>query len=294
MEKTKKTILITGSGGMLGADLVKCLGKKYKVIPLTSKDCDIRDGKKILALFQKYRPWLTIHAAGFTDVDGCEKNAKLAYSVNAQGTAVVAEAARLTDTILIYISSDYVFSGKKKTPYTEKDRVYPLNIYGKSKLEGEKSVRKLLKRHIILRTSWLFGRTRRNFIDNVLSWAKEKKEIRIISDKYACPTWTLDLAKAIARLIRLIDTGPKKQELYGTYNLVNSGYCSWLEYARFILKTTGLKGIKITPITMAQAAWAAKRPAFSALDNSKFSRLTGYTIRPWQEAVKEYLKCEYN
>ena len=294
MEKTKKTILITGSGGMLGADLVKCLGKKYKVIPLTSKDCDIRDGKKILALFQKYRPWLTIHAAGFTDVDGCEKNAKLAYSVNAQGTAVVAEAARLTDTILIYISSDYVFSGKKKTPYTEKDRVYPLNIYGKSKLEGEKSVRKLLKKHIIVRTSWLFGRARRNFVDNVLAWAKEKKETRIISDKYACPTWTLDLAKAIERLIRLIDKGHKEQKLYGTYNIVNSGYCSWLGYARFILKTAGLKGIKITPITMAQAGWTARRPAFSALDNSKLSRLTGYSMRPWQKAVKEYIQCKHN
>lgn len=130
---------------MLGADLVKYLEKKYKVIRRTHQDCDIRDGKKVLALFQKYRPWTAIHAAGFTDVDGCEKDNKLAFSVNAQGTANVAKAAKSTDTILVYISSDYVFSGKKKTPYTEKDRVYPLNIYGKSKLEGEKSVRKLLK-----------------------------------------------------------------------------------------------------------------------------------------------------
>ncbi len=294
MEKAKKTIIITGSGGMLGADLVKYLENKYKVIPLTRKDSDIRDGKKVLELFQKYRPWLVIHSAGFTDVEACEKDEKKAYSVNAQGAAVVARAARLTDTILVYISSDYVFSGKKKTPYSEKDRVYPLNVYGRSKLEGEKLVRKLLKRHIIIRTSWLFGKARKNFIDNILAWAKENKGLRIISDKYACPTYTLDLAKAIARLIRLIDKGHKAQELYGTYNLVNSGYCSWLEYARFILKTAGLNGIKIAPITMAQAGWTARRPAFSALDNSKFSRLTGHHIRPWQEAVKEYIKCEYN
>lgn len=279
---------------MLGTDLVRYLENKYKVIPRTHQDCDIRDDKKVLALFQRYRPWIAIHSASFTDVDGCEKDSKSAFSINAQGTAVVAEAARLTDTILVYISSDYVFSGKKKTPYTEKDRTYPLNAYGNSKLEGEKSVRKLLKKHLIIRTSWLFGETRRNFIDNVLTWAREKKEMRIVSDKYACPTYTLDLAKAIARLIRLIEKGPKAQELYGTYNLVNSGHCSWLEYARFILKTAGLKGIKITPITMAQAGWTARRPAFSALDNSKFLRLTGYNMRPWQKAVKEYIQCEYN
>ena len=294
MEKAKKTILITGSGGMLGRDLVKYLKNKYKVIPLTHQDCDIRDSEKVLSLFKRYRPWIAIHSASFTDVDGCEKNAKLAYSVNAQGTAVMAKAAKLTGSILMYISSDYVFSGNQEKPYTEKDRAYPVNVYGRSKLEGEKSVRKLLKKHIIIRTSWLFGRARRNFIDNVLSWAKEKKEMRIISDKYACPTYTLDLAKAIGRLIRLIEKVPKAQELYGTYNLVNSGYCSWLEYARFILKTAGLKGIKITPITMAQAGWTARRPAFSALDNSKFVRLTGYNINPWKKAVKEYIKCEHN
>lgn len=294
MEKTKKTILITGSEGMLGADLVKYLETKYKVIPRTHQDCDIRDSKKVLALFQRYRPWLAIHSAGFTDVDGCEKDSQLAFSVNTQGTAIVARAARLTDTILIYISSDYVFSGKKKTPYNEKDRVYPLNVYGRSKLEGEKFVRKLLKRHIIIRTSWLFGKSRKNFIDNVLAWATEKKETRIISDKYACPTYTLDLAKAIGRLIRLIDKNHKTKKLYGIYNIVNSGYCSWLGYARFILKTAKLNGVKITPITMAQAGWTARRPAFSALDNSRFIRLSGYNIRPWQKAVKEYIQCKNN
>lgn len=294
MEKAKKTILITGSGGLLGSDLIKHLKTEYKVIPLTRKDSDIRDAKKVLALFQRYRPWLAIHSAGFTDVDGCEKNSKLAYSVNTEGTAVVAKAAESTDTILMYISSDYVFSGKKETPYTEKDRVYPLNVYGRSKLEGEKLVRKLLKRRIIIRTSWLFGKARKNFIDNVLAWAKGKKEMRIIYDKYACPTYTLDLAKAIGRLIRLIDKSPDTPELYGIYNLVNSGYCSWLEYARFILKTAKLNRVKITPITMAKAGWTARRPAFSALDNSKFVRLTGYNMRPWQKAVKEYIQCEYN
>lgn len=294
MEKTKKTILITGSEGMLGADLVKYLETKYKVIPLTHQNSDIRDSKKVLALFQRYRPWLAIHSAGFTDVDACEKDSQLAFSVNTQGTAIVARAARLTGTILIYISSDYVFSGKKKTPYSENDRVYPLNIYGRSKLEGEKFVRKLLKRHIIIRTSWLFGKARNNFIDNVLAWAKAKKETRIISDKYACPTYTLDLAKAIGRLIRLIDKNHKTKKLYGIYNIVNSGYCSWLGYARFILKTAKLNGVKITPITMAQAGWTARRPAFSALNNSRFIRLTGYNIRPWQKAVKEYIQCKNN
>lgn len=294
MEKAKKTILITGSGGLLGVELVKHLKAKYKVIPLASKDCDIRDEKKILELFQKHRPFLAVHAAGFTDVEACEKDAKSAFSVNAQGTVNVAKAARATDSILMYISSDYVFSGNKKIPYAEDDRTHPISAYGRSKLEGEKSVRKLLKRHIIIRTSWLFGKARINFIDNVLAWAKEKKEIRIISDKYACPTYALDLAKAIGKLIRIIEKDSSAKKLYGTYNIVNSGYCSWLEYAQGILKTAGLKNIKIVPITMAKANWTAQRPAFSALDNSKFIRLTGHNIRTWQKAIKEYIKCKNN
>lgn len=294
MEKTEKTILITGSGGLLGSELVKYLKAKYKVIPLASKDCDIRDEKKILALFQKHRPFLAIHAAGFTDVDACEKDAKSAFSVNVQGTVNVAKAAKAADSILVYISSDYVFNGKKKIPYTEGDRTDPISAYGRSKLEGEKSVRKLLKRHIIIRTSWLFGKARRNFIDNVLAWAKGKKEIRIINDKYACPTCALDLAKAIGKLIRIVEKGSPGKKLYGAYHIVNSGYCSWLEYAQGILKTAGLKSIKIVPITMAQAGWTARRPAFSALDNSKFARLTGQHIRPWQKAIKEYIRCKNN
>lgn len=288
MEKTKKTVLITGAAGMLGQDLVKSIKGGFKVVELTSENCDITDKEKVGEVFKSYKPWAVIHSASFTDVDGCERDKKRAYCVNAQGTYNVAKAAQQLDAILFYLSSDYVFSGRKHRPYREIDQPHPLSVYGKTKYEGEVAVRKLLKKHIIIRTSWLFGEGRSNFIDKVLAWAKNKESLNIVTDKYSNPTYSKDLAKAILALLEMMHSGKWKGSFYGTYHIVNSGYCSWYEYAKYILKVRKVK-VEVKPIRMTEMNFRARRPPFSALDNFKYTRTFGFQLRPWQEAVKEYI-----
>lgn len=293
MGKTKKTVLITGADGMLGQDLVKSIKGKFEVVGLKRESCDITDKKKVIEVFKRYRPWAVIHSASFTDVDGCERDKKRAYCVNAQGTYNVVKAAERTGAILFYLSSDYVFSGRKLRPYREKDKTHPLSVYGKTKSEGEDAVRKLLKKHIIIRTSWLFGEGRSNFIDKVLSWAKNKKSLNIVADKYSNPTYSKDLAKAILRLLEMMHCGTWKDSFYGIYHIVNSGYCSWYEYAQYILKVKKVK-VKVKPIRITEMNFRARRPPFSALDNSKYIKTFGLHLRPWQEAVKEYITHHQN
>lgn len=295
VEKAKKTILITGASGVLGRALVKRLESKYKVAALTRKDCDVTDSKKVASVFLRLRPNIVIHTAAFTDVDGCQKDSQRAYAINAQGTYAIAKNAQSAGAMLIYLSTDYVFSGRKKTPYREEDRPGALSIYAKTKLKGEQIVEKLVKRHIIIRTSWLFGKGKTNFIDTVLKLARGPRPFKIVSDKYACPTDVYDLAMAIEEMIDLIIRADNRQDkFYGTYHITNSGFCSWYEYAKFILRAAKLKSIKIKPIPMCEMPFLARRPVFSVLDNSKYRRTFKLRLRPWQDAVKEYIECRYN
>lgn len=279
---------------MLGRDLVKSIKREFRVVPLPRESCDITDTREVVEVFKHYMPWVVIHAASFTDVDGCQKNSKKAYAVNAQGTYAIAKAAKLTNAIVFYISSDYVFSGKKHSPYRETDKGYPISVYGKTKYKGEKYITRLLKKYVIIRTSWLFGEGRVNFIDNVLRWAQNKEGFKIVKDKYANPTYTLDLSKAILNLLEMMNSGTWEESFYGVYHIVNSGYCSWYEYAKFVLKAAKQRGVKIEPIAMSEMKFLATRPRFSALDNSKYVRLTKHPLRNWREAVKEYIECKYN
>lgn len=293
VEKAKKTILITGSRGVLGRALVRQLKPKYKIIALTHKNCNITDSKRVGSVFLRSKPWLVIHSAACTDVDECQRDPEKAYAVNAQGTVNIARSSASMRAILIYISTDYVFSGKKKTPYRETDATGPLSIYAKSKLMAEKSVRRLVKRHIIVRTSWIFGKGRKGFLNNVLSWAKSKKHLKIVSDKYSSPTSADDLAAALDRIINRMDGNEWKDRFFGTYHITNSGFCSWYGWAGYALKNVKSE-IRLEPIGMARMNFVARRPPFSALDNSKYKRTFGIGLRPWQKAVKEYIKCVCN
>lgn len=293
VEKAKKSVLVTGSQGILGRALVKRLKPKYKIVALTHRNCDITDRKKAAAMFARFEPWVVIHSAACTDVDECQRDAKKAYAVNARGTANIARICASNGAILIYISTDYVFSGKKKTPYCEVDATGPLSIYANSKLEGEKLVRKLVKRHLIVRTSWIFGKGKKCFPNKVLSWAKSKKQLKIISDKYSSPTSADDLAAALDRIISRMNSDKWKDRFFGTYHITNSGFCSWYGWARYILKNVNPE-VRIEPIKMSQMNFAAPRPPFTALDNSKYIRTFGLGLRPWQKAVKEYIRCACN
>ena len=209
-------VLITGACGMLGRDLVETLSKEHELFGIDVKDsgswilnlgsmefskADIINKEEIIKVICDARPEVVIHTAAYTDVDGCEKNEDLAHRVNGTGTQNVALACQKCKAVIAYISTDFVFDGEKKEPYIESDRPNPLSVYGKSKLEGEKHISSLLDRYFIIRTSWLFGKHGRNFVNTILKLAQEKKELRVVNDQIGSPTYTKDLAYAIKRLI---------------------------------------------------------------------------------------------
>ena len=293
MEKAKKIILLLGARGMLGAALAERLSREYKVIALGHIECDITDSKRVAGIFSRYRPWLALNAAAMTNVDACQENPEKARAVNAKGPYNIAKAAGKHNAIVIQISTDYIFSGRKDKPYQENDYASAVNIYGETKLEGERLIRKTIKKHIIIRTSWLFGKGKDNFISSIIKRSRKEKVLRIASDKYSSPTYALDLARAISEIINLIDGSAGPDKVYGTYHISNHGYCSWYEYAQVILKSAKIARVKLEPIKMGQINFKARRPVFSALDNSKYSRLTGKPPRKWQTAVKEYIEREY-
>ncbi|MGB2705628.1 MAG: dTDP-4-dehydrorhamnose reductase [Candidatus Omnitrophota bacterium] len=286
-EKKRRKILVTGSSGMLGTDLCNELKSEYDIVGLDISGqgdfvrCDITDKDKVVKSILNAKPDLVIHAAAWTDVDGCEREPDKARKVNEGGTRNVAKAARALDAPLVYISTDFVFDGNKKSPYTEKDAPRPLNIYSKSKLEGEKTCATLGK-YIIARSGWLYGSNGNNFVDTIIEKAKKESELRVVDDQWGSPTYTEDFAKAIGKLL-------SAQGANGIYHISNKGEVSWFDYAREILKIAGVNNVKLIPINSSQLGRPAKRPAFSVLDNTKFEKATGFIMRPWQEALKEYL-----
>jgi len=291
MSKTYR-ILITGSSGMLGVDLWQELEQNYDVfgVDLTPNSqpptpnfysVDITEMDSVISTVGKIKPDVVIHVAAYTDVDGCERDAQKAYRVNSDGAKNIALACRDNDAVLVYISTDFVFDGKSKTPYKETDETGPLSVYGDSKLKGEEAVQDILKKYYILRTSWLYGKYGKNFVDTILAKAKAEKALKVVDDQVGSPTYTKDLARAIHALL---DMGKG----YGTYHVSNSGSVSWYDYAREILRLAGSK-TKVIPISSEELARPAKRPAMSILDNSKFIEFTGYGMRNWKDALKEYL-----
>jgi dTDP-4-dehydrorhamnose reductase len=282
-------ILITGSTGMLGSALCDGLSEQYEVIPFRHKDCDITQKNQLITKVSEVRPQVIIHTAAFTDVDGCELNPQKAYDVNAKGTETVAITSHKVGALLIHISTDYVFDGKKREPYLETDTPNPINIYGKTKLEGERFVQSILRRYLIIRSSWLFGEGRKNFVNNIIERTKKERTLSIVNDKFGCPTYTSDLAKAIKTLLQLTQD---KGDITGIYHITNSGSCSWYEYAQKILECAAIKDVRLLPITLNELNLKAPRPKYSILDNQHYYKVTGELLRPWEEAVREYIKIE--
>lgn len=289
-------ILITGSSGMLGRALCEQLSGKYEVAgldiikptangqrPTTFVGCDITDREKTIDAIASAKPNMVIHTAAYTDVDDCEENPEKAHRVNARGSETVALACQRCGALLCYISTDFVFDGEKKSAYTESDSPKPINAYGKSKLDGEKFVQSILKDFIIVRSSWLFGKGGRNFVDTLLNKAKSEKRIEVVDDQFGSPTYTRDLARAISRLVG------STERLSGIYHITNSGSCCWYEFAKEILKVKGVKEAVLEPAASEEVNRPARRPKMSILDNSKFEKLYGGQLPNWQDALKEYL-----
>jgi len=288
-------VLITGISGMLGVDLYKTLREEYEVVGLDLKDfpstslsspplhkADITDGHGVRELFRQLAPDFVIHTAAYTDVDGCEKNPDRAHRVNALGTRNIALICQEKNIPLVYVSTDFVFDGKKNYPYAELDEPHPLNVYGRSKLAGENYIRSLLEGYFIVRTSWLYGQHGKNFVETILRLAEEKEVLTVVGDQVGSPTYSRDLAQEMKKLA--------SGSSYGIYHITNSGSCNWYEFAREILKLAEIKGVKVKPITSKELNRPARRPQFSVLKSSSSRPGAGNTMRPWKEALKEYLE----
>lgn len=293
-KKNNIKILVTGAGGLLGSCLTSALSDKYIVKGIGRSDCDITDAKKVKEVLIRESPRVVIHAAALTDVDACEKDPRSAFNINAEGTRNIAQACAGSGTVLIFISTDYVFDGTKLSAYTEDDEPKPINVYAQSKFEAEKICAMTLKEYLIIRTSWLFGARHKDFVDTVIKKIRQGADFNIIGDKYSIPTYSVDLSGAIAGLIGML-CGGRGGDLRGVYHITNSGKCSWYEFALKIKEFYGHNGVNISSTKLDEYGFAAKRPRCTVLENKRFARAAGYRLRPWQEALKEYIeKCYVN
>jgi dTDP-4-dehydrorhamnose reductase len=221
-----------------------------------------------------------VHTAAFTDVEACEEKREEAFRINATGTGNVAKASGRAGSLLIYISTDYVFNGSKRSPYKEVDEPDPINYYGLTKLQGENRVRGLAARHLIVRTSWLFGPNGKNFVDTILGKASGVESLKVVDDQRGSPTYTGDLARGIKSLI--------EGELEGVVHLTNSGDATWFELARC---ATGLAGldVEIEPVQSAAYPTKARRPSYSVLASDVLERAGIEPLPPWEQGVKDHM-----
>lgn len=274
-------VLVTGSKGMLGTDLVEILGYRHAVVGVDIDEMDITDRQAVSERIGFWMPDVVIHTAAFTDVDGSERKTDVAHKVNAEGAENVALACRAWGAHLIHLSTDYVFDGRKETPYAESDPPNPLGVYGKSKLDGEERARRACPDVCIVRTAWMYGRAGKNFVQAILAQARPGAVIRVVSDQRGSPTYTRDLARALQVLA--------EKPLAGIYHVTNAGCCTWYEFAEKILEFSGKLDVRVVPVSTAEFGRPAPRPANSVLDGSKFRRDTGMAMRDWKEALKAYL-----
>jgi len=288
-EKNDMKILITGSEGQLGWELLgQAAFSNIEAIGLDLPCFDITLETGIIKVFKEHKPDILINAAAYTNVDKAETDEKACFAVNANGPENLAAACRNAEIPMIHISTDYVFDGTNKTPYTENDSVTPANVYGRSKAEGENGVRNILEKHIILRTSWLYGVHGHNFVKTILKLGKEKEIIGVVSDQFGSPTSAADLAETVLIIASRILNN--YEIIFGTYNYCGEGITSWHGFAEKIIETAKqyapVTTTQVKPLTTEDYPTKAKRPAFSALDCGRIQQNFGITPKPWRKSLE--------
>lgn len=277
-----KRIAVLGCKGMLGRALGEELVRQdVKPLLLDLPAFDIAEPTSVGWLFGSVKPDVVVNAAGYTNVDGAESEAEAAERANVTGPRLLAVASAESGCVLVHVSTDYVFDGTKREPYTEKDQPSPKGVYARTKFEGERAVRRSGARHLIVRTAWLYAPWGRNFVLSILGKAKEGEPLRVVGDQQGSPTYAPDLACAILDLVA--------GEGEGTVNVVNSGATTWYDLAAEAVKLAGLR-VPMTRVTTEDYPRLALRPAYSVLSTAKFEKLTGRPMRPWQEALAECVK----
>ena len=277
-------VLITGSKGQLGLELVKQLKIKglYKIIDTDRDELDIVDIDNVNEFILSSKPDVVINCAAHTAVDLCETDIENAYKINAIGPRNLAIACEKVNAKFVQVSTDYVFDGNIDRPYREDDNTCPNSIYGSSKLMGENFTKEFCSRHFIVRTAWLYG-DGNNFVRTMLKLSETNKEINVVNDQFGSPTSTVDLAKAIIELIHT--------EHYGTYHGTCEGKCSWYDFAQKIFEISNID-IKVNPVTSEEYKRPAPRPAYSVLDNFMLKLVGLNSFRNWEDALIEYLNEE--
>lgn len=272
-------VTIFGASGLLG----KALMHEWSgdaVTGLSSRDADIRDAPRVQQVVRETRPEWIVLAAAYTDVDGCESNPELAFAVNRDGAVNVAAAAKSGGTGLVFLSSDYVFDGKKTTPYETGDARNPQSVYGRTKAEAEIRLLELMPECCIVRTSWLFGTGGKCFPDTILKLAASRPALDIVNDQRGCPTYAGDLARAIIQLCRKNATG--------ILHVTNEGDCTWFEFAEEIVRSAGLT-TTVRPVSSEQMARPAPRPAYSVLSPARLPAF-GIEMPSWRDGLRRYLE----
>lgn len=285
-------IVLLGKNGQLGWEFQRVLPILGEVISLDRTELNLSDLPAIQKTLSELKPNLIINASAYTDVDGAEKETDLAMKINAFAPGVMAEMSRKLGAILIHYSTDYVFDGRKNTPYTENDQTNPLNVYGKSKLMGEENIKQAGDAYLILRTSWVYSLRGNSFVNKVLKWSRQKENLKIVSDQISCPTWARMLAEVTSFVL-----AQNKKDLYenihqrrGIYHLAGNGFTSRYEWAKHILADDPEPSEQITqaiePASSEDFPTPAVRPLFSALDCTHFETTFSLQLLPWDQTLK--------
>jgi dTDP-4-dehydrorhamnose reductase len=286
-------IVIIGAGGRLGAALMREYREQYEVTGFNHAQLDLGHLEQLRETLGPLKFDVLINSAAQTNVDRCETHREEAFLLNAEAPQVLAEICNAKGAKLIHISTDYVFDGNKRAPYTEDDPAEPISAYGDSKREGERRVEEVSSRHLVVRVSWVFGPDRPSFIDAMLKQAREKDEIAAVADKFSTPTYTRDIAAILPPL--LADPAAS-----GILHFANAGACSWQEYAQWALDCCHSLGVPMRAKTVGAVKlsdmknFIAKRPVHSVLGTQKYERLTGLQPRSWRDAVAEYVGQFYS
>ena len=286
-------IVILGSGGRLGAALLREYRDKFDVAGFNHTQLNLSDLGAVREKLRNTSFDILINAAGFTKVDLCETQPDHAFLINAQAPLVVAEICDQKNARLIHFSTDYVFDGAKREPYTEEDQASPISVYGESKLAGENNVLAAKSQNLVVRVSWVFGPDRPSFIDAMIQQAQENDEVDAVADKFSTPTYTLDIAAMLPEFFDANVAG-------GILHFANAGQCSWREYAQWAVDCCHNGGLPLKSKTIGERKlrdmtnWIARRPVYSVLSSAKYTKLTGISPRTWREAVSDYITRFYS
>ncbi len=281
-----RKVLITGANGMLASDLIPLLqDSDFQVYPYTRKELDISNPDSVDEAMDQCQPDVLINCAAYTQVDKCETETEKAFQVNRDALAHLVKGCRRYDTLLVHISTDYVFDGRQKTPYHEGDPTHPLSVYGQSKLEGEQTIVDSYDSHLILRASWLYGILGHSFVKTIIRIATERETLNIVNDQFGSPTHTINLSKAI---IHLLERNAK-----GLYHYSDDGICSWYDFACEIIEEMKSKGFplavkEVNAIATSEYPLPAVRPQYSLLSKEKYKGTTGLALPHWKDGLKDF------